>query len=316
MESSVRIEETAAAYLAKRDSGEWSEADQAELNGWLQASTAHRVAFLRLEAAWQQALRLKALGAAAKPGVASPPHRWRLPLTALAASIALLFALGIGWYLWPHGSSYQTAVGGLALVPLPDGSKVTLNTDSEIRIAVTRSERRVDLQQGEAFFEVAPDPARPFVVTAGDRRIIAVGTRFSVHRAADGVRVVVTEGRVRVERRGGGKQEPATQLFAGTIARSNDAGTLVQEKPLRQTEEYLSWRSGFIVFRDTALAEASAEFNRYNTRKIVIEDPAVAQIRIGGSFRATNLDAFVRLLEGGFPIRAERRGEQIVLTGG
>jgi transmembrane sensor len=329
----------------------------------LQASTAHRVAFLRLEAAWQHANRLKALGAGAKHGVVPPPGEWRLPpfsesgagrdrqppaaalaqgaeliqedgapligpyrrlrrlgqrpYAAVAASLLFITILGGIWSLWPPtGSSYSTAIGGLAAVPMPDGSRVTLNTDSAIRVAVTQTERKVNLEHGEAFFEVAKDPSRPFVVLAGDKRVVAVGTKFSVRRDRDEVRVAVSEGRVRVERaesRGG--EAPATQVGAGAIARAGDAGVLVQQKSLPELEDGLSWRNGFLVFRDTPLADAVAEFNRYNTRKIVIEDPAVAAIRIGGNFRSTNVDAFVRLLARGFPIHAEPRGDQIALTG-
>jgi transmembrane sensor len=376
MASSIEIEKTASAWLAKRDSGQWSDADQAEFGRWLRASTAHRVAFVRLEFAWEQTHRLKALGARAVPGhVPSPgewrqppffersaasvtgetataatgvntegarpgwtspepapgsaeeratPSRqetlrstwlhWRRPLSrAIAASLVLAFALSSGWYFWPHGTIYRTDVGGLESVPLSDGSKVTLNTASEIRIAVTETERRVTLDQGEAFFEVAKDPTRPFVVSAGNKRIIAVGTKFSVRREADDVRVVVTEGRVRIERSGASGHVPVSQLSAGTVARAGDADTLVQEKPLLEAEEYVSWRTGYLVFRDTALSDAVAEFNRYNVQKIVIEDPAVAAMHVGGNFRSTNVEAFVRLIEQGFAIHAEAHGDQILL---
>ena len=351
MASSVQIEEVAAAWLAKRDSGQWRDADQTALTLWLQASTAHRVAFVRLEAAWHGAQRLRALGAGSTPGEVPPPGHWRLSPSfentsgpcandatveripeargehratgvfgrpaqyrALAASVVLMVALGTGWYVWPRGPIYRTPIGGLASVPMPDGSKVTLNTNSEIRVAVTETERRVTLDKGEAFFEVAKDPRRPFVVHAGDKQIVAVGTKFSVRRDADAVRVVVTEGRVRLERSSASGAAPLAQLSAGTIARAAGAGTLVQEKPLDEAEEFLSWRTGFLVFRDTTLGDAVAEFNRYNMHKIVIEDPAVAAMHVGGSFRSTNVDAFVRLLQEGFQIHVDQRDEQIVLT--
>ncbi len=344
MESSTQIEEIAGAWIARRDSAGFSAADEAELTRWLQASTANRVAFIRLDAAWQQANRLKALGAGVRPGVLPAPGEWRqspffdrrlsaaetgvsgaasaatdVPdasprLRALAAAVLLTIASSVGWYVWPHGPSYRTEVGGLAAVPMVDGSKVTLNTDSEIHVALSDTERRVELKQGEAFFEVAKDPKRPFIVNAGSKRIVAVGTKFSVLREADEVRVVVTEGRVRVEQSEGRQHLPVTQLSAGSVARTAGGGVLVQDKPLPQAEEYLSWRSGFVVFHETVLADAVAEFNRYNRRKLVIEDPALAVIHIGGSFRSNNLDAFVRLLQDGFAIRADARGDVIVLS--
>jgi transmembrane sensor len=346
---SRQIEERAAAWLAKRDSGAWTAQDERELNEWLNASTANTVAFIRLEAAWNAAQRLKALGAGRRRGEVPKFWAWRLsPFVeqkpalaagatvarvrtlsrAMAATLLLALAAGIFWYAWPAGPAYHTPVGGIASVPMTDGSKVTLNTDSSIRVEVNEKERRVELEQGEAFFEVAKDPTRPFVVKAGSKRVIAVGTKFSVRRLGNDIRVFVTEGKVRIES-GDSPHTPgpdtvlekaravsgtALVAAAGSIARTRDDGVLVQEQQLSHAEDYLSWRTGYLVFRDTVLADAVAEFNRYNEHQIVIDDAQVAGIRLSGKFRSTNFEAFVRLLEDGFPIQAIRRDEQIVLT--
>jgi transmembrane sensor len=188
-----------------------------------------------------------------------------------------------------------------------DGSKVTLNTDSAISVAITEKERRVQLDRGEAFFEVAKDPSRPFIVSAGKKRVIAVGTKFSVRLVANDIRVLVTEGKVRID-------NDSSAVSAGSIANTDGDAILVQQKPLPEVEESLSWRTGYLIFHETTLAGAVTEFNRYNLRKIVIEDSAVASIRLSGKFRTTDFEAFVRLLEGGFPVHAKRSREQIVLT--
>lgn len=335
MDSNNDSEKAAAAWLARRVGEAWSDADESALDQWLNASTRNRVAFIRVKAAWQEAARLKALGAGRPAGVMPATGEWQLSpffdaaQPAPAASVTesrrrskthwqaiaagvLLTVLSIGWYLWPAGPSYQTPVGGVARVPIADGSNVTLNTDSRIRIMLTETQRHVEIERGEAFFEVAKDATRPFVVAAGDKRVIAVGTKFSVRRDGDDVFVVVTEGRVRVE---GGRTPaaPPAQLAAGSVATASADGVLVQEKPLPEAEEYLSWRSGYLIFRNRALADAVAEFNRYNIRQIVIEDPAVAALRIGGNFRATNVDGFARLLEEGYPVQIERRDGGAVL---
>ena len=204
-------------------------------------------------------------------------------------------------------------VGSVTSVPITDGSTVTLNTNSRIRVAVSDHERRVELNRGEAFFEVAKDPTRPFVVVVGNRRVVAVGTKFSVRRDEQNeVRVIVTEGRVRIEPMNEAEAVPA-ELTAGAIARGAGESVLIQKRPIDEIEEALSWRKGYLVFRDTPLAEAVTEFNRYNNRRVVIDDPELAQIPIGGNFRATNLDAFVRLMEDGFALRAEFRGNEILL---
>jgi len=332
-----QIEESAAVWLARRDSGNWSETDQADLNEWLRASTANRISFLRLEAAWAEAGRLKALGAGlpldqvpapgalsnnpfskSEAGTALPlsapnknQQRWRY---AVAASVVLC-ALGAGaWRFYaPHAATYETVVGGMEAIPLSDGSHVTLNSDSEVQVTVTAKERGVQLNHGEAFFEVAKDPTRPFIVKAGHARVIAVGTQFSVRREGDQVDVVVIEGHVRVERDNQSTGEPPAMLMPGSVARSDGSGVLVQEKPLPDAEAILSWRSGFQIFHDTPLKEAVAQFNRYNARKIIIDDPNVANLRIGGNFKSTNAEAFVRLIESGLPIRAEHQDGQIIL---
>jgi transmembrane sensor len=342
-----QIEKAAAAWLVRRDREEWNKADQAAFQAWLSASTAHRLAFVRLQAAWQQAGRLKALAAGTTNGGAllpadqlgmpkpakSParlsrhedleksgardPRRFRISVRrVLGASVAAacLAAAVVGWFAWPHQeTSYRTAIGGMTAISMKDGSTVTLNTNSDIRVALSETERRVDLEQGEAFFEVAKDPSRPFIVRVGDRRVIAVGTKFSVRRESNHVRVIVTEGRVRVEH--SEPQHPAeiALVSAGGVAVAGAAGVLVQDKSLSDAEERLSWRDGIVVFRETLLSDAVAEFNRYNTRQIFIEDPTLGSMRIGGHFRARNAEGFVRLLADAFPIRVEENESRIVL---
>ena len=316
----AQIERQAANWIARQSGSAWTATDQQELTRWLEASTANKVAYLRLESAWNQADRLKALGVTARPERAptryKAPRRtgWLRPLS-LAAAVMLVTTLGIvGYHLWmPAGSSFQTSIGALTSIPMPDGSKVTLNTDSQVRIAVTEHERRINLGRGEAFFEVAKDPTRPFVVVAGHCRVVAVGTQFSVWREADGVRVAVTEGRVRVER---GNDAPPTEVGAGSIAHAGDAGVLVEHRRAGEVEETLGWRRGYLFFHDLPLSDAIAELNRYNQNKIVIDSPDLAGIRISGSFRSTNVNGFVHLLHDGFSITVEKKGEQIVLSGG
>jgi transmembrane sensor len=238
-------------------------------------------------------------------------------LRAVAAALVLGIGAASAWYF--SGSDpnvYRSAIGDTKVVSLADGSTVTLNTNSAIRVALSAAERRIDLDRGEAFFEVAKDAQRPFIVSTAGKRIIAVGTKFSVFRGDLDTRVVVTEGQVKVEEiqssDGGGL---VTQLPAGSIAQAGSAGVLVRHSSVAEAETYMSWRSGYIALRDTELADAVAEFNRYNQKQLVIADPSIAQIRIGGNLRATNVEAFVRVLEEGFRVHAEDQGNRIVLTG-
>jgi transmembrane sensor len=229
----------------------------------------------------------------------------------------MLGTLALGWrhYAAVDQAEYGTAIGGLRDVALPDGSVITLSSDSRIQVTLSRSERRIDLQQGEAFFKVAKDASRPFVVSAGDRRAIAVGTRYDVRRDANDLRVIVTQGVVRLESDNGpgGQRLPTTLLPAGSIALASDAGVVVRSGPVQQAEELLNWRDGFISFHNTPLSAAVTEFNRYNQHRIVIGDASIGAMRVGGNFRWSNADSFVRLLELGFPVRAERNKDAIVL---
>ncbi|MBL8265617.1 FecR family protein [Steroidobacter sp.] len=328
MESREQLENEAAAWLFKRDAGVWTESDQQELSAWLQASSARRVVFLRLDNAWSEASRLKALGAGLPSGqapwteasepqsVVTPPvarpkstSYWR---GALAASLVLV-VFAATWALLPQRSTYRTEVGGMQRVALADGSRITLNTDSEVRVAFVEHERRIQLQRGEVFFEVAKDRSRPFVVIAGERRVVAVGTSFSVRREKEDISVIVSEGQVRMEQSAGAAEQPVALLSAGSIARSDHQSVLVQKKPLSDVTQYLSWRTGFLVFQGTPLSDAAAEFNRYNDDKIVIGNSTLAGMKIDGNFRSNNVDAFVRLLGQNFPVVVERRGRDIYL---
>jgi transmembrane sensor len=333
------MELAAAAWLVRRDREEWNDADQAEFHAWLSASTAHRVAFIRLQAAWQQAGRLKALAAGTTKNGALPPAKSQAPLSqpenlnaevaardtrriripvrrvmGASAAAVCLAAVVVGWFAWLHqGTSYRTAIGGIAAISMKDGSTVTLNTNSDIRVALSETERRVDLERGEAFFEVAKDHNRPFIVRVGDQRVIAVGTKFSVRREPNHVRVIVTEGRVRVEHSEPHHPAEVALISAGGVAVAGVAGVLVQDKSLSDAEEGLSWRQGIVVFRETLLSDAVAEFNRYNTRQIYIDDPVLGSVRIGGHFRTHNAEGFVRLLADAFPIRVEDSESRIIL---
>lgn len=347
--------------------GTWTAADQRALEAWLAASTAHLVAFLRLEAAWERAKRLKPLGAGMPADQVPAPEAWHLasgypeagegadepaactgsdeaaakdaaPVRsrrrrvswALAAGLLLAVAAAWMWPLVSGGPVYRTPVGGLASIPMSDGSRITLNSESEVRIRMTANERRVFLDQGEAYFEVRRDPSRSFVVVAGTKRVVAVGTAFSVRRGPEGLRVVVTEGKVKVESAGPlpipsllpeqardgapAVRQAAMELAAGAIAEIRRDSNVLDRRSLPDAEDEVSWRTGYLVFRDTRLADAVAEFNRYNTRKIRLADAEVAELRLSGKFQSTQYEAFVRLLERDFPVRAAHTKDGIRLS--
>lgn len=378
MDSHRRIEQVAADWLARRSDGgrPWTDADQAALEAWLSASTAHQVAWIRLQTVWRQADRLKALGAGVPSGAVPDKAEWRrspffahrglgasaaaqsapapppsetgaaqdlaalrfrsrrapparrrgLHWAGAAAGVLLAAALSLGGWQWHAGpterAAFGSALGDVRDVLLPDGSEATLSSDTRLQVTLSRRARRIELQRGEAYFRVAADARRPFTVQAGETRVTAVGTRFAVR--ADGgvpgpgadqaVRVVVTEGVVRLDAAGAAQSRASrTLLAAGAVATVRDGTVQVESRSPEQVGQVLGWRTGEVVFSATPLAEAVAEFNRYNARRIVLEDPALARMRVDGGFRVHNVDGFVRLLEVAFDVQAEHADDRVVL---
>lgn len=309
------IDEQAAAWLAERDRAEdaWPAERQAALAVWLNQSTAHRVAFLRLESAWRRADRLQVLRSAAPAPREAP--RWARPtVTRRAAGAAALMTVllavpaALHWRDTAPVQRYATALGQRQSMSLKDGSTLTLNTDSSLRTAIGTGTREVWLDKGEAFFEVAKDARHPFVVHAGRQRITVLGTRFAVRRvgpagdaANEKVSVTVEEGRVQVEAAGGS----STVLARDETALVRDDDILISRQTAAKTGARLSWLKGKLVFDQTSLADAAAEFNRYGPRRLVIADAAAARIQIGGVFEVENAEAFARLLQVGFGLHVE-----------
>ncbi len=319
--TAAQIEAQAADWLARRDAGGWGAPQQAALDAWLAQATAHRVAYLRLASVWQRADRLTLLRNPRQPSVAVPgwAQAWaRFSTRRMAASLLLAAALGgvlAASGLLRPGTGYSTALGETKSVALADGSRVALNTDTRLRARMAERQRTVWLEQGEAYFEVAHDAQRPFVVEAGASRVTVLGTRFSVRRDGDRLKVVVAEGRVQVAALGSGAAAGAPRPAA--VITRNDALVLaagqlaVTHGSAEQVASQLGWRQGRLVLDDMTLAQAAAEFNRYNSVKLVVTDPTAAELRIGGSFNVDNVQGFARLLQQGFGLKVDIEKEEI-----
>ncbi|BBC74006.1 conserved hypothetical protein [Altererythrobacter sp. B11] len=316
MSRAEQAADQAARWVLAQEEENWSEADQAEFEDWLAESDGNRTAYLRLRHSWREADRISAQSRnhpePVERGEYRPPSRWYVPV-GIAASIALALA---GAYLYrPEllqpateqvvGDSYATPVGGRKIVALSDGSKVELNTASSVRTVLLPKKREVWLDRGEAYFEVAHKDGQPFIVHAGNRQITVLGTKFSVRRDGDAVTVSVLEGRVRVDEVEQGLAVRSSVIVGGDIAIARGPATLVASRSEQKVEDALAWRKGMLSFDQSNLGEIAAEFNRYNTRKIVIADPQAAGLRIGGMFPSDDLDAFVRLLRDAYGLKVE-----------
>lgn len=307
------IECLAAAWVAREDRG--LVADEASrLADWLDRATANRLAYLRLKAGWQSTGRLGVLRIH-DHGKLAAPVPWRV-LTSVAAIVTIL-AAGASVYSnfnMPTPESYVTArKGERPILRLADGTRIQLNSDTKVKTSLTRLNRVVTLEKGEAYFEVVHDAKRPFVVFAGNRRITDLGTKFSVRRNGDDVRVVVTEGKVRVDVVDAAS--PAAPVFAsgGHIVVAKSDETLVAARSAKDMDDELVWRTGMLTFDQETLASAAEEFNRYNRRRIVVLGKA-RDIRIGGSFRADNINVFAGLVRNALGLKVSHKEDEITIS--
>ena len=304
------IEAAAADWLMeRRDRDDWNETDQAELEAWLAQSVSHRVAYIRLQATWSRTDRLAALR---RPDIEASSAPRRFPVfAAIAASVALA-ALGVAemqFFAQPQEKTYTTPLGGRELISFKDGSQIELNTDTVLRTRMTTQTRTVWLEKGEAYFRVKHDSANPFVVIAGERRITDLGTKFLIRRETGRLEVALLEGRVRFS--AGGKQSALLTPGDEIIAAKD---TSLTKKSVQDIANELGWRRGVLVFQHTTLAEAAAEFNRYNTQKIRIADEEAARRTIDGTFLINDLEAFTDAAQTIFGLRVETHGDGIVIA--
>jgi transmembrane sensor len=289
-DSAREIDDQAAEWAIRLDGRDPDLHESAELAQWLRGDPRREGALLRAEAALSFLDRGRALsGVIPRPPRASFVSRRRVLLA--AASIGTLAAgLGGAFIVLSGPRRYATELGEVRLVPLADGSHAAINTQSVLEVVMKATERDIRLTQGEAWFEVAKDPTRPFVVHAGRVRIRAIGTAFSVRRRDDGAEVLVTEGTVETWVEGHEAQQ--TRLTAGSKAFMGDTRSPQPITAAAAIDRSLAWRDGQIVLEGETLADAAVEFNRYNAQKLVIEDPTLAQEKLVGQFRMADPTAF------------------------
>lgn len=311
------IRAQATEWLIEREETEsWTAQNQAELDAWLAQSPAHLLAFWRAEDSWSRAGLIAELRPFA-PRV-EPQRRVRWPLLlkgAAALAAAAVLALGATTYFRaPTQQRFATAIGGQKSIVLTDGSRIDLNTNSVLSVDIGHNRRRVTLLRGEAFFHIKHDAFHPFVVTAGGHRIVDLGTEFLVRNSADRLEVSLIEGRARVEQANARSDASSTLMAPGDVVVATATALSITRKPVPELETALGWRRGLLIFKHTTLAEAAAEFNRYNRQKLVIADPVTARLEIRGTYRANDVASFARLASAVVGLKAEDRGESIVLS--
>lgn len=327
LEEAVRDE--AAHWVVRRDRG-LSAAESADFDRWRAADPRHSRALAEAAADWAALDRFPP--AAAFPARA-PRRRWPWAAAgglAAAATLAVLLFRPIPEAAPRDSSSHGTirtlvADHSVRAATLADGSQILLNAGGVLLEGYTPAERTVRLLRGEAHFAVVKDATRPFVVRAGQARIQAVGTAFNVQLRDETVDVIVTEGRIRVattpvaiaSRMDGtalalsdaGAAPEQLDLEAGQrvqLPASGHAVSVVSRLAAGEIVRALAWQEPLLNLGGATLAEVAAQFERRTGHRLVVVDPALARIRVGGFFKPDDVAGFVHLLEECFGVQAER----------
>lgn len=343
----------AAEWLLRLSERDLQDADIDAWNAWMEASPLHAQAFEDVHLLWDAAADITSdavvharharvardgdvprEAAPSLPGITDasfrprsttvpsrrPPRSRARRWVALAASVAVL-AVMVG--LWKHEAPHASAelhlvadIGAPRKTTLPDGSRLDLDAGSEVVVQFSSQRRQVELVRGQAYFSVAKDPGKPFEVRAGGAMAQALGTHFSVARRNEGVRVVVTEGRVQVSdlrANRGGIANHVVQLVA------NQSATLAEDGPLQgpvdlDAASTLAWLQGKVTYRSETLGNVVADLNRYSRLPIVLEDKQLAQLRVTGRWSTTDLDVWLDSVAQALSLSVVRKQDEILLV--
>jgi transmembrane sensor len=316
----------AAAWIVRLHGPHRTPELEAGCRAWLAESAENEAQFESVTDIWEAASSRPEAGIPRMARWSPASRRWSIAAM-LVVAIGIVATLGLKFWSYP---SYSTEIGEQRIVRLVDGTRVTMNSGTKLSIAFTAPKRRVRLDRGEAFFEVAHDLQRPFVVVAGDRQVTALGTTFDVSYDSNRTAVTLVEGQVSVVAVGTAaptlaapeRAKPTTS--AGMIF---EAGALILSPGERITfsrrsapkldeptlDAVTAWRRGEVVLDKTPLVEAVAEMNRYETTRLIIEDPSTAGLRVSGIYHAGDSTGFARTVAELYGLDVTHEGGQIRL---
>lgn len=305
--------------MERREAGVWTDQQQTSLDAWLAESPAHLLAYWRLNATWERTHRLAALrpGTPEQSGPGGAAGSLRPVLLRITAACAVLGVLAFGaarFYLRPSETTYATALGGHRTIALADGSRIELNTDTILHVTLARDSRTIELEKGEAVFQVRHDANRSFVVLALEHRVTDLGTKFLVREEEGQLRVALIEGRASFE-----SADPRIQQHSVTMNPGDNVVATAQTMSVTKIAPQalardLAWRSRMLVFDETPLVAAAAEFNRYNREKLDVADSQIAALKIDGTFRVDNTSGFLDMAQHVLGLHVEKRGEKMAIS--
>lgn len=294
------IDNQALGWLRIQSERELDADERRNLDAWLAEDTRHQGAYIRAmvinNAVTQAVSRQNGVPGEDRYALQSdadeaenPQRRAWLKYGALAAGLGAL-GVGVSLSLTDRQTTLATTKGEFRRVALADTSVASINSNSKLEVKLSDHKREVVLVKGEAWFEVAKDKSKPFIVEAGDVKVRAVGTAFGVNRLKDGAEVLVTEGTVEVWT---GKAKALLTAGQHSFVPYQTAQITVARQP-QEVQRKLAWRDGKLIFTRQTLGEAVADFNRYSAKKIIISDPSLMDKRIFGQYQIDAAEQFAR----------------------
>ena len=313
--NAAEVKERAAEWLQRREFWNWSEADQAELDAWLAQSSAHEIAFIRMQAAWDRTQRLSALRKPMRePQRAARMRPILLRVAAACLALAVIGAASAFYLSHTPEKTFATTIGGRETLKLADGSVIHLNTDTVLRLRMDAHQRHVELLRGEAYFEIHHNAAVPFEVIAQGHRVTERGSKCLWRAERCELEVSLVEGKARIDASEKRDSSHSAVLSPGDVAVATAGSLSVVRKSQTALATELSWQRGVLIFDNVTLAEAVGELGRYNRRKFVIADPAIARRTIYGAVPATDVDAFIRVARNVMGLKVEQKNGEIVFS--
>jgi transmembrane sensor len=299
--------EQAADWLIRLNEAAGDEAAITQWLQWCERDDRNLTAFQRAQSVWQAAIPR---GAAHRTHALFAPRRLAIAASLLCAVGAALW-FGVARLPEPAVQSYSTPIAGRGTSVLPDGSRVELGASSRMSTHYSAAQRGVTVDSGEAYFTVAKDPSRPFIVTAGSVRITAVGTAFNVRRGDDRVVITVSEGRVRLT--GSGAAAADSALEAGQQAVYVPVAKALAIAPVH-TADAASWRQGVLKYIHEPLSAVTADLNRYSAKRIVLTDPRLATLPFTGTVFSARIGDALHGFADVFPLQVIERPDRIELA--
>ncbi|WP_333874058.1 FecR family protein [Methylobacter sp.] len=300
------VHELAVYWVTRLHSGNCTDRERDDFEVWLAQSKAHRIAHDEVAAFWEGLSQIEPHAAPQLKAARSYLRKARQSRRAFSKkhlagilSVALIAGFSPFWWPWLNTDTYRTAKGESFGIELSDGSRIDLNTDTELSVQYTWTRRSVKLERGEALFSVVHNPEKPFEVIAANGRIQDIGTRFTIYRQADRVSVTVLEGEVSVA----ADHNAVTQNLIPGQQISYDSTGQISAISQTDIDTATAWQKGQLVFKGQPLNVVLEQLGRYHDASLQVPDSRLQSLKVSGVFPINNLSLALNTIAGALPIK-------------